>query len=168
MNEECMDVRIMYQFRIWMYVLPFSVNVCGFLCALEKKLCGQGICMFFVFCACVCECVCVYVCFLDRLLHRSLACCVCTAALPFPDESRCACPLMLTLPHAIKACWTTSATHSHFPLNLTLLPVHSAICCQLNLLARRRSKVLTLHTDYRYQRLGTSRKRRNGTYYFVV
>lgn len=66
-------------------------------------------------------------------LHRSLTCRAWAAAHTFPDESCCACALMSTLARTMKACWTTSATHSppssqsHFALTAlrTLLSAES-------------------------------------------
>lgn len=98
------------------------VHVCAY--NVKKTICTRHMCVCFIFFFCG---------YVSAWIPGSPACRACAAALTFPDESRCACPLVLTLPHTIKACWTTSVTHSHFPLALTSLPLHSAICCQLNL-----------------------------------
>lgn len=46
--------------------------------------------------------------------HGSPGCWACATPLTFPDESGCACPLVLMLQHTAEACWTTWATHLHF------------------------------------------------------
>lgn len=86
---------------------------------------------------------------------RSPSRCAHTVAFTFPDESCCACLVMLTVPSTIKPRWTATTTHSCFPFTLTSLTLCWTLCCQLNLEVNRKSESLIGHiTDIRVKLQG--------------
>lgn len=116
---------------------------------------------------CIYLCLCVrFVCVWVRTRHmsfffpcghipRSPSRCAHTVAFTFPDESCCACLVMLTVPSTIKPRWTATTTHSCFAFTLTSLTLRCALCCQLNLEANRKSELLIGHiTDIRVKLQG--------------
>lgn len=88
-------------------------------------------------------------------IPRSPSRCAHTVAFTFPDESCCACLVMLTVPSTIKPHWTATTTHSCFPFTLTSLTLCWTLCCQLNLEVNRKSESLIGHiTDIRVKLQG--------------
>lgn len=88
-------------------------------------------------------------------IPRSPSRCAHTVAFTFPDESCCACLVMLTVPSTIKPRWTATTTHSCFPFTLTSLTLCWTLCCQLNLEVNRKSESLIGHiTDIRVKLQG--------------
>lgn len=113
-------------------------------------------CIYLCSCVfCVCECTRHMTPPPRGHIPRSPSRCAHTVAFTFPDESCCACLVMLTVPSTIKPRWTATTTHSCFPFTLTSLTLCWTLCCQLNLEVNRKSESLIGHiTDIRVKLQG--------------